>query len=171
MLGAAMDPRPASPYDAFGLDQTPPGAFDPAYFSDGELGADEFPGRHPDQIMPSFYGRRPLAGGDAEPAIDREAAIQHAAAAVQRGTDPVAVRARRREMGHADLDPPGPFSDMIPEGPQKRRLMNRLGAEPASRPQPALQDQAGPSASLYSAAYARDRAGSLQRRADPRMAP
>jgi hypothetical protein len=110
MPGPASGSRQASPYDGLNPDQVPPGAFDPSYFSksfDGSQG----------QVAPlGSEQQQPFAGDDGAPAVDRNVAIQHAAAAIQRGADPEAVRARLNQMGHSDtgIDPPSPFSDLVP---------------------------------------------------------
>jgi hypothetical protein len=174
MSGPAMDPRPASLYDPYGPDQAPPSAFDPAYFSGGELGADNIPGRQSDRVTPPFHGQPPLAGGDVEPAIDRDAAIRHAAVAIQRGADPQAVRSRLNQMGldDAPLDRPSPFSDLVPGG---RQAQAWHGAGHLSAPQDmfaatedrhgALSDvQSRPKADLYSALLSKGRLESHQDR-------
>lgn len=107
---AMARPAMGRPIESFGTDQAPPGAFDPSYFSGGgRLDGSQ------SQVTPSSSGQQPFSGDDGAPAMDRNAAIQHAASAIQRGADPEAVRARLNQMGHTDLDPPSPFSDLIPD--------------------------------------------------------
>lgn len=86
----------------------------------------------PIQRQPSSFGPRSLPGDAAAnvfpappsiPAgagtIDPQAAIQQAGAAIRRGADPNAVRARLSQFGvdSAVLDAPDHFSDLIPAGP------------------------------------------------------
>ena len=58
----------------------------------------------------------PYLGSNWPRAIDRDAAIQQASAAIRRGADPTAVRARLNQIGvdTTDLDAPDHFSDLVP---------------------------------------------------------
>jgi muramidase (phage lysozyme) len=164
MPGPAMGLRAAAPYDAFGPDRGPPGAFDPPYFS----GGGPFDGS-PGQVMQPGFGQQPFAGDNGAPAMDRSAAIQHAAAALQRGADPEAGRARLNQMGHAEPDPPSPFSDLIPDGGQVFGMTGASGMPmPAERPS---SQEGGLDESSYPAANPQQYRGNLQRRSDPMMAP
>jgi hypothetical protein len=168
--GPAMGPRAALPYDAFGPDQAPLSAFDPSYFSDGDLGAGELPSRHPGQATPSSYGQPSFADDEAQPAIDRNAAISHAASAIERGADPNLVRARLNKMGHAGFDPPSPFSDVIPDGGQSLGMAGAQGtAMPAERP--TTQNRGDLNGGSYPAASPQQYRSNLVRRSDPSVAP
>jgi hypothetical protein len=128
--GSVMpDQAMRSPYGGPGQDHAPPGAFDSSYFSgDARLESSRGLPPPPGQGQPSF------AGKDGAPEMDRDAAIQLAALAIQRGADPSAVRARlgRMGFGDADLDPPEPFADLAPDARQMRAMMGGTGVAPQS---------------------------------------
>jgi muramidase (phage lysozyme) len=167
MPSPATGSRQGSPFDGFNPDQAPPGAFDPSYFS----GGGPFDGSH-GQVTPlGSEQQQPLAGGDGAPAMDRNAAIQHAAAAIQRGADPEAVHTRLNQMGHTDLEPPSPFSDLVPDGPQATGMMRGQGIMLSGHPRPAPQDQGGFEESLFPVANSQRYRGNLQSLSDPMMAP
>ena len=169
--GPAIVRPTAAPYAAIGPAQVPPGAFDPSYFSGGELGDDALAGPYSGDIASSGYGPPPFAGDNFGPALDQGAALQHAAAAIQRGAAPDAVHARLHEMGHGDADSPSPFSDLIPDARQMSGTTKRSGVPMLAKAQLMPRDQNGLEGSVYPAAYVPDRLSDLQRRADPRMAP
>jgi hypothetical protein len=158
MPGPAIVPQAGLPYAAIDPFQAPPNAFDPSYFAgDASLGG------------PSS---QPLFSGDAgAPAIDRSTAIQHAAAAIQRGANPEAVFARLHAMGNADLDPPSPFSDLIPDG---GRAMTMAGASTMAMPaeaQPITRDQGDFEEAPDLAGIPQQYRGNLRGRSDPTLAP
>src|ERR1700740_3702385 len=84
MPAAAMAARAPSPFDMLGADPAPLGPFVSAPLPGGQPGMGDQPGTDP---------APPLAGDDDGSAMDRRAAILHAADAVQRGADPDAVHA------------------------------------------------------------------------------
>lgn len=168
MPGAAMAPQAGSPYGAFGPDQGLSGVLDPTYFSGGEPRAGAFPDGYPGQAAPSGYGQSPFGSDKGGPTLDGEAAIQHAADAIQRGADPNSVRARLIQMGHGDQEPPSPFSDLIPKG---RPGMMGDSAPPPVQAQPAFDDQGGLEPRATGASYAQERLEKLPQRLDPRLAP
>jgi hypothetical protein len=115
-MGLGSDPLYGAPL----LGQDPVGPFDPSYFSGGPAGAGQFPGSSADQAMSFGYPQPPLAGDQAGTLSDRKLAVQQAAAAIQGGADPRAVRARLNQLGtgRPDIDPLDPFSDLLPGGQQ-----------------------------------------------------
>jgi len=114
--GAVMAPQAGAPYGGFGPDQFSSGPFGPTYFSGGEPGGDQPQGRSPNQAAPSGYVQPRFASDQNGPPLDRKAAVQQAAAAIQGGADPKAVRARLNQIGRddANFDPSDPFSDLLP---------------------------------------------------------
>jgi len=157
MPGAVMPPQAGLPNAAIDPLQAPPSVFDPGYFA-----VDASPGGAPTQSQFS---------GDGGAFLDRTAAVQHAATAIQRGADPDAVRARLHAMGHTDLEPPSPFSDLIPEAQQGPAQMRNSGFAAPVEPLPITQDQGGFEQTLEPVANPQQYSGDLQRRSDPRMAP
>jgi hypothetical protein len=135
--------------------QAPSSAFGPSYF-----GGDA----SPDRISaPSQF----LVDGSSPP-VDRNAVLQHAADAIQRGADPNAVRARLIQMGLGDQEPPSPFADLM----SGRRPGTTGDSPPPPAPaQPAFNDQGGFAPRAASRGYAQDRLGNQPQRLDPRLAP
>jgi hypothetical protein len=162
--GPAMGPRLGSPYESLGGDQAPPSAFDPSYSS----GDGPFDGSQGQVTLPGFG--QPLAS-DGAPAMDRNAAIQHAAAAIQRGADPEAVHARLIQMGHGNQEPPSPFSDLIPKGGQTPGIAGHSGLPAPAEAQASAPDQYGPDQSTGAAPSPEVFRGSLWGRSDPARAP
>jgi muramidase (phage lysozyme) len=161
MPGSALGP----PYGELGPDQTPPGAFDPSHFS-GDARLDGSEG----QITLPSHGQPRFADEDGVPTMDRNTAIQHAAAAIKRGADPSAVRARLHEMGHDEPYPPSPFSDLIPGGARELGTPPGSGDAVTDEAQPAAWSQGDSGGSLYPSNRQQD-PGNLRSRADPSRAP
>jgi hypothetical protein len=160
MPAAAMAARAPSPFDMLGADPAPLGPFVSAPLPGGQPGMGDQPGTDP---------APPLAGDDDGSAMDRRAAILHAADAVQRGADPDAVHARLIEMGQGEQDPPSPFSDLIPVDGRAREMTRNLSVEMlAGR---ATAQEGGSDEGSYPVASPQQYGDSLQRRSDPSMAP
>lgn len=166
--GPAVAPQAGTPYGAFGPDHSSPGPFDPTYFSGGDREMGGLSDNYPGQAAPSDDGQSAFGGDRGGPVLDRAAAIQHAADAIQRGADPDVVHARLVQMGRRDQEPPSPFSDLIQKG---RAGMMRDTALLPTQAQPALDDQFGLKPRAVAARYVQDRLGKPSQRLDPRLAP
>jgi muramidase (phage lysozyme) len=123
------------------------------------------------RVASSGHGQPPFADDGGGAALDRTAVFEHAAAAIQRGADPNVVRARLQQMGHTDLDPPNPFSDLIPDGRQALGLTRNPGFAVQAEPQLTPQGQGGLVGNLHPAPDPRDYRNNPQRRSAPMMAP
>jgi hypothetical protein len=155
MPPAGMGPQGRLPNAAIDPFQGPPSAFDPSYFAgDADLG--------PVKVQ------SPFAGDDGAPPMDRGAAIQQAATAIQRGADPDLVHARLIQMGQGDEEPPSPFSDLMPGS---RFGTIRDSAPPPAPAQPAFDGQGGFAPRTAAPGYAQDSLGNRPQRLDPSLAP
>lgn len=162
MPGPAMGGRPYIPSGTPGPAEGASGVFDPSSFSGTPVADDQSPGAGADQAP------IPIGGGGS--AVNRDIAIQQAGAAIQRGADPDAVRARLHAMGHSDVDPPSAFSDLIPDDAKAPGMTGASAtAMPAERQ--TSQDQSDFDKSLYPLANPQQYRGSLERRSDAAMAP
>jgi hypothetical protein len=155
---------------AFGADRTWPAPFDTAYFGDGLSGIGRISGNFANQGAPAGNGQSAVPGDAGGPALDREAVIQHAAAAIERGADPDAVRARLIQIGPGDQVPPGPFQNLIPNG-QPGLMGYPMRPQVQAQPQPAFEDRGGFEASGPAVSDEQTRFGRPSQRIDPRLAP